>query len=77
LFLEDSGLTMSRVHAKVLLDGWEVRVEDAGSANGTYALKPSATEWARLEKGVPTTIEPGTRLSFGGRTMTFESHQRD
>jgi hypothetical protein len=77
LFLEDSGLTMSRVHAKVILDGWEVRVVDSGSANGTYALMPSETEWTRLEKGVPTTIEPGTCLSFGGRTMMFESHQRD
>ncbi len=77
LFLEDSGLTMSRVHAKLILDGWEVRVQDAGSANGTYVLDSSDADWIRLEPGVPTTIEPGTRLSFGGRTLTFESHQPD
>lgn len=77
LLLDDTALTLSRVHARVILDGWEVRVEDAGSANGTYVMGPSADAWTRLEPEQPTTIEPGSRLSVGGRTLTFESHQRD
>jgi pSer/pThr/pTyr-binding forkhead associated (FHA) protein len=76
LFLDDAELTISRVHAKVILDGWEVRVQDAGSSNGTFVQVPGDREWVRLEAGVPMTIEPGTRVSFGGRALTFESHQR-
>lgn len=77
LLIEDDGLAMSRVHAHVVLDGWEVRVVDAHSANGTYVLEPGGAEWLRLEPGVPTTITAGSRVSMGGRTLTFESHQRD
>jgi hypothetical protein len=77
LLLDDPELTISRVHARVVLDGWEVRVSDAGSANGSYVRVPPSEDWTRLEAHLPTTIEPGTLLSFGGRVVTFESHQRD
>lgn len=76
LQLEDEGGSMSRVHARILLDGWEVRVVDVNSANGSFLATTQDLEWIRLEPGVPRTIEPGTRLSMGGRTLTFESHQR-
>lgn len=77
LTLDDPELAMSRVHARVVLDGWEVRIEDAGSSNGTFVAGPQEVGWTRLGAGVPTTILPGTRVSLGGRTLTFESHQRD
>ena len=76
LRLDDSGLALSRVHAHVILDGWEVRFVDAGSANGTFVLPPGASEWLRLEPAVPTTVSAGTRIAMGGRLLTFESHQR-
>lgn len=73
--LDDPKVAMSRIHARVLLDGWEVRVEDASSANGTF-VGHGDDEWTRLAPGVPTTIKPGTRIAVGGRTLTFETHQR-
>ena len=75
LILDDPDLAMSRVHARILLDGWEVRVEDAHSANGTFVARTPDAAWTRLEPGLPTTIAPGTRLTMGGRTLVFESHQ--
>lgn len=73
--LDDPEIAMSRIHARILLDGWEVRVEDATSANGTFVRQGDDGEWTRLVPGVPTTIEPGTRIALGGRTLTFETHQ--
>ena len=73
--LDDPKVAMSRVHARILLDGWEVRVEDATSANGTF-VGHGDDDWTRLEPGVPTTIKAGTRIAVGGRTLTFETHQR-
>jgi hypothetical protein len=73
--LEDPELAMSRIHTRILLDGWEVRVEDATSANGTFVAHGEG-EWTRLEAGLPTTVTPGTRIAVGGRTLFFESHQR-
>ncbi|WP_246377656.1 FHA domain-containing protein [Nocardioides ginsengisegetis] len=76
LVLEDPDLSLSRVHARLVLDGWDVRVEDAGSVNGTYVADPGSEEWRRLEADVPTTIPAGSRLRMGARTMTFESHHK-
>lgn len=73
--LTDPDLVMSRVHARILLDGWEARIEDADSANGTFVARSPEAAWVRLEPGIPTTIQPGTRVSLGGRTLVFESHQ--
>jgi hypothetical protein len=75
LLLDDPGGSMSRVHARVVLVGWDVQVVDAASANGTYVAATAGAEWVRLEPGVPTTVPPGARVSMGGRTVTFESHQ--
>ena len=74
--LEDPGLLMSRVHARIRLDGWSVQVEDAASANGTFVADSMDSEWTPLDPGVPRNIRPGARIRLGGRTLTFESHQR-
>jgi hypothetical protein len=76
LTLDDPDLAMSRVHARIMLDGWEVRIEDAHSANGTFVAPTPDAAWTRLEPGLPTTIVPGTRVTMGGRTLVFESHQK-
>jgi len=76
LALEDPDLSLSRIHARLVLDGWEVRVADAGSANGTFVAGPGSDAWRRLEPDLPTTITPGTRLRMGSRVLTYESHHR-
>lgn len=75
LTLADPELGLSRVHARILLDGWEVRVEDAGSANGTFVAVDGG-EWTRLEPGRPTTVKPGSAIALGARILSFETHQR-
>jgi len=61
--LDDPKLAMSRIHTRILLDGWEVRVEDATSANGTFVAHGEG-EWTRLEPGLPTTVTPGPAYVF-------------
>lgn len=76
LALEDPDVTMSRVHAKLQLVGWDVRLVDASSANGTFTAKPGETEWTRLPKGESVTLKPGTKVSLGGRSFVFDSHHK-
>jgi hypothetical protein len=74
--LDDPDVTMSRVHAKLLLVGWDVRLVDAGSVNGTFVARPGETEWTRIAAGEPVVLKPGTRMSIGGRTLVFDSHHK-
>jgi hypothetical protein len=72
IVLQDPELSASRIHARVILDGWEVRVEDASSGNGTFIAAPGR-DWQRLEPGRPVTMVPGTRVAFGSREFLFQS----
>lgn len=76
LFLEDAERSVSRVHAEIRLEGWDVTIVDRDSANGTYVAPRGETEWRRLPSGRQETIAPGTRIAFGKRTMTFDSHHQ-
>ncbi|OWY62381.1 hypothetical protein B7486_58750, partial [cyanobacterium TDX16] len=74
LVLTDTQRTLSRVHAKVVLDGWQVMVVDAGSANGTYVAEGDAQQWTPVGAHAPVPIRPGTHLLVGHRTFVFETH---
>ncbi len=76
LRIDDPERRLSRVHARVLLENWEVRIEDAGSANGTRILRPDSSEWTPLAPEDPTTITSGTRIGLGDRELVFDSHFR-
>lgn len=76
LVLDDPDLSLSRVHALVVLDGWEVRLEDAGSANGTFLALENSEDWRPIPAGVTTTITPGAQVRLGSRVLTFESHHK-
>jgi FHA domain len=65
---------VSRVHAKVTLDGWAVRVVDLGSANGTH-LRRDGDAWQRIPPHMPVSIRPGTHVAFGRRGFRYESHR--
>lgn len=73
--LDDPEVTMSRVHAKILLSGWEVRLVDS-SANGSYVVPAGQADWTKLPAGEQTVLRPGTRIALGGRTMVFDSHHK-
>ena len=71
---DDTG-TVSPVHAEIRLVEWDVFVVDLGSATGTFVWGAGQTDWERIPEGEPRLVTPGTHLSFGGVTATFQSSQ--
>ena len=76
LKLQDSERSLSRVHAEIRLQDWDVFVVDRGSANGTYVLPRGAQQWKRLVADSEEKVVPGTRVAFGKRVVTYESHHQ-
>ena len=71
---DDSGI-VSRVHAKVQLDGWRVLVTDLGSANGTRVRLPKQSADTVLQPHVPVVLATGSQVDLGGRGFRYESHR--
>lgn len=74
--LPDPERAISRVHAKVTLHEWEVRIVDAGSANGTFVAARDATQWTPVPGGQPVPLTPGMHVLVGQRVLSFDSHRR-
>jgi len=63
---------VSRTHAEIRADGWDVVLTDLDAMNGTALTLPGASPMA-IEPGVPTVITPGGRVDLGGETgFVFE-----
>jgi hypothetical protein len=75
LRIADQRGVVSRVHARVDLEGWEVRIVDLGSSNGTHLDARGANAWTRIPPRTPVPIKPGTRVLFGNRGLRYESHR--
>jgi FHA domain len=75
LAMTDPDRTVSRVHAGLVIDGWNVKAVDRGSANGTFIAAPGEDDWVPLIPNRPTAIKPGTRVRLGQRVLLFDSHQ--
>lgn len=73
LRINDPDGTVSRLHLKVSLVGWQVEVSDLGSANGSVVQSPG--EDRTLTPFEPTAIEPGTRIGIGNRSMHYVAYQ--
>jgi hypothetical protein len=73
LAIDDPERTVSRVHAEVVLNGWQVQLVDRGSTNGTFIWDEPAAAWTTLVKDQPNTLKPGVRAAVGRRTFLFES----
>lgn len=67
--------TVSRRHAQVWLDGWEVRVTDAGSANGTFLREPGRNGWIPIPSGPGALLRPGAVLALGHRQLRYDSYR--
>jgi hypothetical protein len=76
LVVDDPDRRISRVHAEVVLDGWDVKVIDRGSTNGTFVFDAINDRWQQLPPGVAHVVGPSTRLAFGSRTFIFETPHR-
>jgi hypothetical protein len=72
LRISDQDGTVSRLHLRVSLVGWQVEVSDLGSANGSV-LHPAAGPDSRLQPHDPVIIEPGTRVAVGRRSFQYLS----
>jgi hypothetical protein len=73
IVVEDRTGQVSRVHAEVRVDNWDVLLVDSGSRNGTLVAPPGQNQWARLAPRQSHRLVPGTRIRIGGRTLVFES----
>ncbi len=64
----DVGQGLSRTHATIRLEGWQVLIEDLNSANGTVVTSPGMAP-RRLHAGEPLLLEPGATIDFGGEVF--------
>lgn len=72
LMLEDPGQVVSRVHARVFVEGGRVTVVDARSGNGTYVVAADTEKWTRLADGERRVVDSGARLLIGDHTLRVE-----
>ena len=71
--LDDPSGAMSRVHAEIRLDNWDVLLTDSGSSNGTFIAEPGMQTWSMLGPSQPFRLVPGVRVRLGQRIFTFET----
>lgn len=70
-----SGL-VSRIHARVELDGWQVFISDLNSANGTQILQPGGSSPETLQPGIRTPLAAGAQIRLGGDYgLRYDSHR--
>lgn len=73
LRISDPDGSVSRLHLRVSLVGWQVEVSDLGSTNGS--VLHFADGELPLVPFEPTLIEPGTRIGIGRHSMQYLSRQ--
>jgi FHA domain len=66
---------VSRVHARIHLDGWQVFLIDLGSVNGTRIRLPGKRSEQALEPNVPVPLQSGTRVLVGTQGFQYEAHR--
>lgn len=72
LVLFDTGGMISRRHAEIRLEDWDVLLVDCGSANGTLVAERGAEHWSALVPGQPIRMLPGMQVRIGERSFVFE-----
>ena len=67
---------VSRIHARVELDGWQVFLTDLNSANGTQVLQPGERNPTSLQPGVRVPLMAGAQIRLGGEYgLQYDSHR--
>ncbi|HUN30562.1 MAG TPA: FHA domain-containing protein [Trebonia sp.] len=74
LRIPDPGGTVSRLHLRISLIGWQVEVRDINSSNGSVVHFPDGHE-QRLLAGDSTLIPPGTKIAVGHRSLQYQSYR--
>jgi hypothetical protein len=73
ILVEDRSGSVSRVHAEIRLNGWDVVLVDSGSSNGTFVAAPGEQAWVQVPPRTSRKLVPGTRVRLGARMFVFES----
>ena len=68
---------VSRVHARIVLEGWQVSVVDESSTNGTFLWGPGDTSWTRLPRGAKAPLHPGSVTAIGQRQLRYHSYRNN
>ncbi len=74
LRIPDPGGTVSRLHLRISLIGWQVEVRDINSSNGSVVHFPDGHE-QRLLAGDSTIIPPSAKISVGHRSLQYQSYR--
>jgi pSer/pThr/pTyr-binding forkhead associated (FHA) protein len=74
--LTDTQNLISRRHAAIRLEGWDVRVVDLGSRNYTFVRIPPGNDPMRLKTDESAVLKPGARVTVGDRSFVFFSHHQ-
>ena len=73
LVATDVDQTVSRSHAELVLDDWDVSLCDLGSTNGTFVWRVDQQRWEPVLPNRPVAITAGTRVAVGRRTFVYEA----
>jgi len=76
LALHDERHSVSRSHAELVLDGWDLVVHDLGSTNGTFVWDDQNQAWTPVLPGQPVTVEPGASVAIGRKVFVYEAVAR-
>jgi hypothetical protein len=67
--MSDPESSVSRLHLRVCLVGWQVEVRDLGSSNGSVLYRAAGPR--RLSPADAVVLDPGARVGVGQRTVQF------
>ena len=75
LALTDANNSVSRRHARIVLDEWRVLASDLGSSNGTWLNRgPDPLSWIEIGSDEQVELHAGDRLRVGSRLVQVELH---
>jgi len=70
--LTDDSLGLSRSHAMIVLNDWDVTVRDLESANGTFLRRAGDDGWEQLNPAAAATLRAGDMIKVPGYELQLE-----
>ncbi|MCP5030086.1 MAG: FHA domain-containing protein [Actinomycetia bacterium] len=72
VFVADPPLALSRAHLRIDFDGWQARIIDLGSRNGTWHRCANGN-WTQMAPTIAVPLDDHDWVSFAGITAIFNS----
>ncbi len=76
LATQDSTQSVSREHARLEFDGWDVVYVDLGSTNGSFLWDVNVGRWNPIAAHSPVVLTSGSTVSVGRMTFVFQGASR-